>query len=103
VYRRRAVNASGLSQAGLRVLKDPLSRESVKMSGDLKTIDFPHALHGSATVTTPLIALLDHCSCGSGIDLGRVQRGMPEKLLNLLERHTVFEKRGGNGVPQNMR
>ena len=35
--------------------------------------------------------------------MGRVQLGMPEELLNLLQRHAVFQKRGGDGVPQRMR
>ena len=49
-----------------------------------------------------LIAVLNHRRGRGRIDLGRVQLGMPEELLNLLKRHPVFEKGGGNGVPQNM-
>ena len=49
-----------------------------------------------------LITCFDHRGGGGGIDLGRVQLGMPEELLNLLQRHAVFQKRGRDRVPQRM-
>ena len=34
--------------------------------------------------------------------MGRLQLGMAEELLNLLQRHARFEKRGRDGVSQRM-